>query len=32
VDVWDFYPVDAKQILKAYRNWEKGQDERWRGK
>ena len=24
VDVWDFYPVDAKQILKAYKQWEKG--------
>ena len=24
VDVWDFYPVDAKQILKAYKNWEMG--------
>src|SRR4030042_6752845 len=21
VDVWDFYPVDAKQILKAYKKW-----------
>lgn len=30
VDVWDFYPVDAKQILKAYRNWEMGRDEKWR--
>jgi len=23
VDVWDFYPVDAKQILKAYNRWVK---------
>ncbi len=23
VDVWDFYPVDAKQILKAYDKWER---------
>jgi calcineurin-like phosphoesterase family protein len=31
IDVWDFYPVDAKQILKAYRNWEMGRDdEKWR--
>lgn len=22
VDVWDFYPVNAKQILKAYKKWE----------
>jgi calcineurin-like phosphoesterase family protein len=22
VDVWDFYPVDIKQILKAYGKWE----------
>jgi calcineurin-like phosphoesterase family protein len=29
VDVWDFYPVDAKQILKAYRNWEMGRDDKW---
>ena len=21
VDQWDFYPVDAKQILKAYKKW-----------
>ncbi len=28
VDVWDFYPVDAKQILKAYKNWETGRDEK----
>jgi calcineurin-like phosphoesterase family protein len=24
VDVWDFYPVDAKQILKAYKGWQNG--------
>ncbi len=24
VDVWNFYPVDAKQILKAYGNWKGG--------
>jgi calcineurin-like phosphoesterase family protein len=29
VDVWDFYPVDAKQILKAYGNWEMGRDIKW---
>jgi calcineurin-like phosphoesterase family protein len=29
VDVWDFYPVDAKQILKAYRNWKMGKDVKW---
>ena len=23
VDVWDFYPVDVRQILKAYKRWEK---------
>jgi calcineurin-like phosphoesterase family protein len=23
VDVWDYYPVDAKQILKAHKNWKK---------
>jgi calcineurin-like phosphoesterase family protein len=21
VDVWDYYPVDAKQIFKAYNGW-----------
>lgn len=26
VDVWDFYPVGAKQILKAYKFWERGCD------
>jgi calcineurin-like phosphoesterase family protein len=30
VDVWDYYPVGAKQILKAYRNWEMGRDEKWK--
>jgi len=24
VDQWDFYPVDAKQILKAYKKWKGG--------
>jgi calcineurin-like phosphoesterase family protein len=24
VEQWDYYPVDAKQILKAYFKWEKG--------
>lgn len=24
VDQWDFYPVDAKQILKAHKNWIRG--------
>ncbi len=22
IDQWDYYPVDAKQILKAYKRWE----------
>lgn len=31
VDVWDYYPVDAKQILKAYYNWELGKDDgKWK--
>jgi len=25
VDVWDFYPVDLKQILKAYKRYVKGE-------
>jgi calcineurin-like phosphoesterase family protein len=24
VDVWDFFPIHMKQILKAYKTWEKG--------
>lgn len=28
VDVWDFYPVDAKQIFKAYIKWKREQDEK----
>ena len=26
VDQWDYYPVDAKQIFKAYKRWKNGQD------
>ncbi|MEA1883756.1 MAG: metallophosphoesterase family protein [Thermotogota bacterium] len=28
VDVWDFYPVHMKQILKAYKRWRKDGDNR----
>jgi len=28
VDQWDFYPVDAKQILKAYKAWKKTEPNR----